>query len=313
MSALRQAGLAAKPARLLALYGEDLRVRYSPRTAQAYAADVGGFLRWLTRQGLALAEVRTADLEAYRADLYAARKSDGRPYVLGSLANRLKAVKSFYRFLYRRGYLLFDPAAGLELPHQPFQLPRVILTPEEARRILEAPRRATPLELRDRAMLELLYATGLRVSELIQLRADHVDTEERLLRIIEGKGRKDRNLPLTRAAARAVARYLAKGRPELARRSKAPQLFLADKGGLLTRSRMSRIVRRWSKQAGVKKRVTCHTFRHSVATHLLRGRADIRHIQVLLGHKHLSTTERYTRVEVSDLKRVIERAHPRGR
>ena len=131
------------------------------------------------------------------------------------------------------------------------------------------------------------------------------------MRIVEGKGRKDRNVPLTTAAARAIARYLIAGRPALVRRE--VWLFLGKRGGLLHRAQVGDIVKAWAKKVRVKKNVSCHTFRHSTATHLLRGGADIRQIQVLLGHGSLSTTERYTHVEVSDLKRVIERAHPRGR
>lgn len=305
--------LPRKTASLLARYQEDLRVRYSGRTAGAYYADALVFLGWLERKGIEIGSARTLDLQAYQGDLYAARKKDGRAYTVGAQANRLKAVKSFYRFLYRRGYVVQDPSAALEMPRQDFRLPRVILTPGEARRIVEAPKGKAPRALRDRAMLEVLYGTGIRASELIYLGLNHVDTEERLLRVVRGKGSKDRNVPLTRAAAAAIERYLTLGRPRLVARRRHPHLFLADRGGMLTRSRLSNIVGRWAKEARVKKRVTCHTFRHSVATHLLRGRADIRHIQVLLGHKCLSTTERYTRVEVQDLKRVIERAHPRGR
>ena len=134
-----------------------------------------------------------------------------------------------------------------------------------------------------------------------------------MLRVILGKGRKDRNVPLTRAAAEAIEAYLARGRPKLVGREKVRFLFLQDRGGKMDRATACRIVQAWTEEAGVKKHVTPHTFRHTVATHLLKGKADIRHIQSLLGHASLGTTQRYTRVEVSDLKQVIERAHPRGR
>ena len=132
-----------------------------------------------------------------------------------------------------------------------------------------------------------------------------------MLRVVLGKGRKDRNVPLTTTAAEAISIYIEKGRPKLVN-SNHTNLFLADKGGRLQRAVLSRIVQKYAQKAGIEKRVTCHTFRHSVATHLLKGRADIRHIQMLLGHESLQTTQRYTRVEISDLKRVIERAHPRN-
>jgi integrase/recombinase XerD len=256
--------------------------------------------------------VRTADLEGYLNDLVALRKKDGKPYSLGFQHNRLTALKSFFRFLYQNGYLLHDPSSSLEYHLKERRLPRTILTPREAFRLIESARDRSPAGVRDRAVLETFYAIGIRVSELANLTVTDVDTEERLLRIVLGKGRKDRNVPLTAAAAEAIAVYLERGRPQLAGARLAPYLFLADKGGRLQRAVVARIVRRYATRARIKKRVTSHTFRHSVATHLLQGHADIRHIQMLLGHGSLQTTQRYTRVEISDLKKVIARAHPRS-
>jgi len=309
--------VSAAPVRLLGQYEDALAARYSERTVEHYLADVRFLLGWLEGRGVSLVDVRSADLEAYQAHLSALRKRDGRPYAAGSQQTRLIAMKNFFRFLYRRGDLVHDPAAAVELGRAEDRLPRVVLTEEEARRVVSAPREKTPVVLRDRAILETLYATGLRVSELAGLTVYDVDTEERLLRIVMGKGKKDRNVPLTRPATRAIEEYLAKGREALAggarRGEGARLLFLAEKGGKLKRGVVGKIIARWTKKAGIRKHVTCHTFRHSVATQLLRGGADIRHIQALLGHASLKATERYTRVEIGDLKRVVERAHPRGR
>jgi integrase/recombinase XerD len=199
---------------------------------------------------------------------------------------------------------------------------RTILTPGEAARIIVAPDTST-IGLRDKAILETLYATGIRASELIQLSPFDIDTEERTLRVVRGKGGKDRNVPLTPFAATAIEEYLARGRPSLLATRKATsgvypekastRLFVSARGGLIHRATLAQIVRHWASKAGVEKRVTPHVFRHSVATHLLRHGADIRHIQVFLGHESLTTTERYTHVEISDLKAVVRRAHPRGR
>ena len=312
----QQGSVSAASGRLLGQYEDALAVRYSERTVEHYLADVRFLLGWLAERGVGLGDVRSADLEAYQTHLSALRKRDGRPYAAGSQQARLIAMKNFFRFLYRRGDLVHDPAAAVELGRAEDRLPRVVLTEEEARRVVSAPREKTPVMLRDRAILETLYATGLRVSELAALTAYDVDTEERLLRIVMGKGRKDRNVPLTRPAARAIDEYLAMGREALAgtaRREGVRLLFLAEKGGKLKRAVAGKIIARWAKKAGIRKHVTCHTFRHSVATQLLRGGADIRHIQALLGHASLKATERYTRVEIGDLKRVVERAHPRGR
>lgn len=295
------------------LFEDDLRVRYASRTATAYPADVGVFLRWLGARGVGLLDVKTEDVLAYQSALFAQRQRNGKPYSLSVQQGRLVAVKSLFRFLFRRGYVLYDAAASVALPRNDKRLPRSVLSLEEVRRILAAPDRKTPEGLRDRAILETLYATGIRVSELASLGLYDVDTDERTLRVVLGKGRRDRNVPLTRSAAAAIELYLEQGRHKLLKRGDVPQLFVASRGGKLRRSTANDIVHRWAEEAGLKKRVTCHSFRHSVATHLLKGGADIRHIQALLGHASLQTTERYTRVAIKDLREVIARAHPRGR
>jgi integrase/recombinase XerD len=320
----QQGSVSTSSGRLLRQYEDALAARYSGRTVEHYLADVRFLLVWLEERGVQLVDVRSADLEAYQAHLSALRKKDGRPYAVGSQQARLVAMKNFFRFLYRRGDLVHDPAAAIELGRAEDRLPRVVLTEEESRRLVSAPKGEAPLVLRDRAILETLYATGIRVSELAALTVYDADTEERLLHVVMGKGRKDRNLPLTRAAAQAIEKYLAKGREAVLKQSRAraalPRrgpsgqlLFPADLGGKLHRAVVGKIIARWAKKAGIRKHITCHTLRHSVATQLLRGGADIRHIQALLGHASLKATERYTRVEIGDLKRVLQRAHPRGR
>lgn len=308
----QQATMSTKEKRLVGLYEDDARVRYEAKTAHEYLREVLSFLSWLESRGVALALARTEDLLSYQSFLCAQRKPNGKPYSTGNLKNRIQALKSFFRFLYRRRYLLHDPAGSIDYPKTERRLPRVILTREEVLKILEAPDPFTATGLRDRAILETFYGTGIRSSELSNLTPDDVDTEERVLRVVRGKGRRDRMVPLTRAAAEAIELYLAKARGELVRREKR-FLFLQNRGSRMDSSTLNRIVRQRAAEAGVKKRVTCHTFRHSVATHLLKGRADIRHIQALLGHASLATTQRYTHVELRDLKEVIRRAHPRGR
>lgn len=304
---------AGKLAHILKLYEDQLSVRHAARTVPAYLADVRVFIAWLEEKRVAFTDVRTQDLLAYQTDLYAARKKDGRPYSTSIQTNRITAVKSFFRFLYKRGYMLHDPAAAVEYPRAELRLPRSILTRQEARKLVEAPDTKSPAGLRDRAILETLYATGIRVSELKKLTLQDVDTEERVLRVVLGKGGKDRNVPLTRAAATAIEAYLLNARPKMRGARHSALLFLAPRGGVLHASTANDIVHAWAKRAAIKRTVTCHTFRHSVATHLLKGGADIRHIQALLGHASLAATERYTRVEVSDLMEVIRRAHPRGK
>ena len=315
--------MSAKNERLLRLFEDDSALRYGERTVTEYVAHVRAFLSSTEAKGLMLAGLKREDLIAYQSELFALRRHDGKPYSAGFQANRFSALKSFFGFLTRRQLLLHDPMAGLERPRLETRLPRTILTPSEARRIIEAPGTRTALALRDRAILETLYATGIRASELIQLSPFDVDTEDRTLRVVRGKGGKDRNVPVTAPAAAAVESYLARSRPMLLAAEKSgsgvypakasKRLFVSPRGGVLYRATLDKLIRSWARQAGVKKRVTAHTFRHSVATHLLKHGADIRHIQALLGHESLTTTERYTHVEISDLQAVVRRAHPRGR
>jgi integrase/recombinase XerD len=302
-----------KTSRLLQLYADRLAVRYVPKTVQGYTRLVRQHLAWLSARGLSLAEARSQDLSAYQSDLLAARKKDGRPYSTSHQMREVTVLKGLYGFLHRRGYLLTNPAGLLEYPHVERRLPRSILSKEEARKLVEAPDTSTPLGLRDRAILETLYSTGIRAGELASLKLDDVDTEERLLRVVLGKGRKDRNVPLTRPAAEAIEAYLIHGRPRMQRAKQSALLFVARRGGRMHDDTMNTLIGSWTKKAGIEKHVTCHTLRHSAATHLLKGGADIRHIQKLLGHASLQTTERYTHVEISDLKEVLQRAHPRGR
>jgi integrase/recombinase XerD len=305
-------GARRKTADLLRLFEDDVFVRFAPRTAKGYLRVARGFLAWIEARGIGLIDVRTADLQAYQTDLYALRKKDGTPYSLADQVHRLSAVKTLFRFLYQRGYLLGDPSGPLAYPRREHRLPRGVLSREECRRLVESPDLSTPIALRDRAILETFYGTGIRAGELAKLKVTDVDTEDRVLRVILGKGAKDRNVPLTRAAAEAIDAYLVHGRPRIRGASRSPWLFLALRGGRTYADLLNDVVHAAAKAAGIEKLVTCHTLRHSMATHLLKGGADIRHIQVLLGHASLQSTERYTHVEISDLAKVMKRAHPRG-
>ena len=305
--------LSPKTEKTLQLFREDMELRRAPGTLAIYRTAIRSLLQWLDRRRLDLHQVRTEDLLAYQRELYLRKTRAGRPYSLGYQAGQIIAVKGLFHFLYKRLLILRDPAAALELPKLEKRLPRVVLSREEVRRILAVARDRSPIGLRDRAILETFYATGIRYGELARLTPYHVDTRERILHVIQGKGRRDRNVPLTNAACRAIETYLVSGRPKLLNGAATKWLFVSDKGGFMHCAVVNERLKRWAKKARVKKNVTCHTFRHSIATHLLQARADIRHIQAFLGHQCLSTTERYTRVEIGDLKRVLARAHPRGR
>jgi integrase/recombinase XerD len=302
-----------KAQRVLKLFEDYLFSRYAPKSVSGYLRAVGVFVAWLGERGIALGETRPDDLLAYQLDVMSMRKSNGSPYSTADQHHRISAVKTLYRFLHRRGFVLFDPSAGMEYPRGEQKLPRGILTVEEARKLVEAPDLLTPNGLRDRAILETFYGAGIRASELARLRKTDVDTDTCVLRVNLGKGRKDRDVPLTKAAADAIEDYLQRGRASFPGAERSPLIFLAQRGGPMHNSALNAVVKLWAKSSRIRKKISCHTLRHSMATHLLRCGADIRHIQVLLGHASLSSTERYTHVEIHDLQEVVKRAHPRGR
>lgn len=309
----RRASLARKTEKLLSLFEDHVCVSYAEKTVKTVMRVARLFLFWLEEQGVSLIEARTADIESYQRHVCALRQKDDTPYSIPEQHHRIAVVKSLFRFLARRGYILSDPSGPVGYPRPEKRLPRGVLTRDEARKLVEAPDLETPQGLRDRAILEVFYGTGIRAGELAQLKTTDVDTEDRILRVILGKGGKDRNVPLTRAAAEAVERYLVDGRPRIRGAVRSRWLFLALRGGRMYASLLNEVVQGAATKAGLDKHVTCHALRHSCATHLLKGGADIRHIQALLGHACLSSTERYTHVEISDLSKVVRRAHPRGR
>jgi integrase/recombinase XerD len=309
----RRVSLERKTEKLLRLYEDHVFTCHAEKTAKTMLFHARLFLGWLEDRGTSLLDVRTADVEAYQVHVCALRQKDGTPYSIAEQTHRLANVKTLFRFLYRRGYVLSDPSGAVEYPRPEKRLPRTILTREEARKLVEARETETPEGLRNRAILEVFYGTGVRAGEMAGLKTTDVDVEDRILRVVLGKGSKDRNVPLTRAAAEATERYLVDGRPRIRGAMRSRHLFLAIRGGRMYASLLNEVVQDAARRAGIEKHVTCHTLRHSVATHLLKGGADIRHIQALLGHACLSSTERYTHVEISDLSRVVRRAHPRGK
>ena len=254
-------------------------------------------------------------VEAYRVELFyatyagRARSRQGQSLTLRTQAARLSAVKAFLRFLHSQGYLLLDPAAGVDLPRIHRPLPQV-LSEEETRALLEAP--AGPLALRDRAILEMLYGTGLRNSELGTLRLTAVDRRRSELRVVEGKNGQSRVVPLGEEALFHLTRYLDELRPQLvARQADAGFVFVSRRGRSLARNSIGAVVHQAARRAGLERKVFPHLLRHSCATHMLGRGAGIRHLQLLLGHATLAATQVYTHVEVSDLRQVLLRCHPR--
>jgi site-specific recombinase XerD len=276
--------------------------RLAPRTVDAYRRDLADFSAWLNASP---GGASPDQLAAYVAALLA------RGLAGTTIARRIAALRSFYRHQMLIGARADNPAAELDLPRRARTLPRT-LSPGEAERLIEAAHGATPRSLRDRALVELLYGAGLRVGEAVGLDRSAVDLERRLVRCL-GKGSKERVVPIGREAADALRRYLARGRPYLDRRHR-PELFLNAQGGGLTRAGAFLILSRLAETAGLEPgRVHPHLLRHSFATHLLEGGADLRSVQEMLGHADLSTTERYTHVSDRRRKELYFRAHPHAR
>jgi integrase/recombinase XerC len=314
--------MAAEPATLppeIRRFADHLETerRASAHTRRAYLADLAQYAAFLAAQGAALVPSSPALIRAFVAR--AARTAGA-----ASLGRKLSTLRSFYRFLVREGLAPGNPARAVASPRRPRRLPQV-LPEEEAAALVEAPPASGgPLALRDRAFLELLYASGLRVSELTGLAVGDVDLAQRLVRVL-GKRRKERIVPFGSAAAEALRRWIEEGRPALASPGDAPlrekprgagrssALFLNRRGGRLSARSVARRISRWVLAAGLPRHVHPHVLRHSFATHLLGNGADLRGIQELLGHASLSTTQRYTHVDWKRLAEVYDRAHPRAR
>ena len=227
-----------------------------------------------------------------------------------SVSRKISVLRTFYRFLVREGWLETNPVARLRLPKLVKKFPK-FLSPQEASALVEAPLGLTPLGLRDRALLELIYATGLRVSEVVSLDTDDVADGNRELRVL-GKGSKERDVVVGRQALDAIARYLSHGRPKLSANAKNRALFLNNSGGRLSVRSVQTLVRKYSLERGLVEPAHPHTLRHSFATHLLDGGADLRVVQELLGHESLGTTQIYTHMTTAETRKTYEKAHPRA-
>ena len=271
----------------------------SAHTLRSYANDLSDFQTFLTTR--AAGDLRAADSRLVRAWLAALH---GRGLAPASIARKLAAVRSWYRFLVRRGVVEVNPAREARSPRQPHKL-ATFLPIDEATELVDGRAVGGTSRARDVAILELLYASGLRVSELVGLDLDALDRTERTIRVM-GKGRKERIVPYGAAAGAALETWLRQ------RGERGRALFTNVRGGRLTVRSIHTIVRRAARAAGITRRVSPHTLRHTFATHLLDGGADLRAIQELLGHSRLSTTQRYTHVGAEQLMKVYDRAHPRA-
>jgi len=285
---------------------DHLRVErgFSENTLVAYENDLGQLASYAEARGRRLLELEQSELADFVGSLR------GRGLSPRSQARHVHALRGFFRFALREGLLARDPMENLRPPKAFRALPRY-LTPAQVEALLAAPDVATPVGLRDRAILEVMYATGLRASETIGLRAESVDLDLGLVRVL-GKGRKERLVPLGREARRWVRRYLSESRGALSKGRASPALFLSNRGRALSAMGLWGLVRRHALRAGVASVLTPHVLRHSFASHLLERGADLRALQAMLGHADISTTQIYTHVTRERLRQIYDKFHPRA-
>lgn len=301
-------GMAAYVARYL----EWLRVHnYSDATVNNRELYLGYFLVWAAERGLTQPKSITKPiLERYQRSLYHLRKANGDPITFRGQHARLVPIRAFFKWLSKQNYLLYNPASELELPRLEQRLPKHVLTKSEVEQVLQQPDVSEAMGLRDRAILETFYSTGMRRSELMGLSLFDLDRERGTIMIRQGKGKKDRMIPIGERAVKWIDRYLNTVRPELAIGRGNTTLFLTSTGEAVTPNRLTQLVRDYVNAADIGKSGSCHLFRHTMATLMLENGADIRYIQAMLGHAELSTTQIYTQVSIRKLKEIHTATHP---
>jgi len=293
-------------------YLAHLGVRnYSPRTIETREDYLRYFTAWCDERSLTKPQqIDRPILERYQRYLFYYRKRDGEPLSTRSQHARVVPLRHWFSWLVKQGHLLYNPASDLDLPRLEKRLPRAILTAKEAEMVLAMPDLGNSLGLRDRAILETFYSTGMRRLELIHLTVHNIDTERGTVMIRQGKGKKDRLIPIGERALAWIEKYRDSARPELATGRDDGTLFLSETGGPFAPNAMTRLARVYVDKSGVGKKGACHLFRHTMATLMLEGGADIRFIQAMLGHAELSTTEIYTQVSIRLLQSVHAATHP---
>jgi len=296
-------------------YLSSLEARnYSPNTLESRRDAFRVFLTWAAERELTRAtQITRPMLEAYQRWLWKYTKGDGKRLGWSTQRARLSALKDFFRWLTKQDVILHNPASELEMPRQEKRLPGAALSPSQLAALMAVPDVSDPLGMRDRAMLETLYSTGMRRAELCRLELPEFNPERGTIHIRKGKGKKDRMVPVGQQAVFWIEKYLVQARPRLCLDTRTQAVFLTGYGGPFHPDVLSRYVSKWMDQAGLSGKGSCHLLRHTCATHMLEGGADIRYIQQLLGHESLETTAIYTEVNIRQLQEVHARCHPAGR
>ena len=284
---------------------------YSKATIRRYKINANVFISWCDQRSLITpAEITKSILERYQRYLFHYRKKDGQPLSTASQAGRLVTVRTLFKWLAKENYILYNPASEIELPKIEKRLPKAILNEKEIEQVLRQPDLTTALGIRDRAVLETFYSTGIRRQELINLGIYDIDADRGILTVRQGKGSKDRVIPIGDRALKWIEKYKYEVRPELQCGQDEQTLFLNCYGEKMKVNGMTVIVARYIDKANIGKKGSCHLFRHSMATHMLENGADIRYVQAMLGHVKLETTEIYTQVSIKRLKEVHTLTHP---
>jgi len=296
----------------LADYLEWMEVRnYSEKTVTNRFHYVGVFLDWCDERSLARPnEITKPILERFQRHLYFYRKKGGKPLSFKSQHNHLTSVREFFKWLTRNNFILYNPASELELPRLGQRLPKYVLSVSETEQVLSKAEIDNPLGLRDRAILEVLYSTGMRRRELINLAIYDLDFDRGTVFIREGKGKKDRTIPIGERALAWCEKYLNEVRPSLVFEPDDRIIFLTQAGEKFGGDRLSQLVKNYIVSADIGKKGSCHLFRHTMATLLLENGADIRHIQAMLGHSSVTSTQIYTQVSIRQLKQIHTATHP---
>lgn len=293
-------------------YLEMLAVKnYSPETIQGRGEDMNVFMEWAGQRDLTMsAQITKAILESYQRWLYRYRKKNGQPLGISTQRSRLGTLKDYFKWLCRQDRIPFNPASEIELPRMEKRLPEQALTPEQVDAVLVIPDTSDVLGLRDRAILETFYSTGMRRSELLKLDLSDFNAERGLIHVRQGKGKKDRVIPIGSRAAEWIRKYSDHSRPKLLLKSSERTLFLTSYGEAFNADVLSRMVTSYIDKADIGRKGSCHLFRHTCATHMLENGADIRYIQQLLGHAKLETTSIYTEVSIQKLQEIHAGTHP---
>ncbi len=299
---------------LIEKYRESMKVRnLAEKTITGVIRYLNKFFEYMEKEHTVteLDQITKDVIYDYQVYQYEKTNKSGKLNSVAEQNNAIKPVKQFFRFLKEYDYIVSNPACGIAYAKEPKRLPRGVLSQSEARKILHAPDITCAIGYRDRTVMELLYTSGIRKSEVINLKLTDIDYDDGLLRIGQGKGKKDRIVPIGKIACRYLENYVKSVRPEFIRDPYNDHLFLSMKGNRLSRNRVWELIKKYTRQAKIKKNVYPHTFRHSCATSMLKNKADIRSIQELLGHSSLDSTQVYTKITITDLKEIHTRCHPR--